>query len=116
MRRFIVRLSYIVLPIIAICAFLFVQQQMDGLAPAPPAAIPSQNGLDTKPVTPLPPQPTILAPEDSVSLPTEPIKNWPSVPVRNSSHAIEGSDTIRRHHVETAEAQANELLADPSRY
>lgn len=69
MRRIAIRISYVAIPVLAVVAFMFVQQQLDGLAPAPPAAVPSSS--QSTPVKPpqTPQQPTVLAPEDAAAAP-----------------------------------------------
>lgn len=85
MRRIAVRLSYIAIPIVAIVAFMFIQQQMDGLAPAPPASVPSTT-TPTTPAVSRPQQPTVLAPEDSVDNSHQTAPVWPATNILQSSY------------------------------
>jgi hypothetical protein len=67
MRRIAIRISYVAIPVLAIISFMYVQHQIDDLAPAPPVAVPSQSLPAESANTPQ--QPTILAPEDAAAAP-----------------------------------------------
>jgi hypothetical protein len=124
MRRTALRLSYFLIPIVAIGGFMFVQQQMDGLAPAPPAAIPSQSVPETIPITAPQAQPTILAPEDTAEslAPETDRSNWPTSTIIQSSY--DGSTELRpasfrrpSERIDTARAQTGQyLLTDPDQF
>ena len=86
MRRVALRTSYIAVTLLAVMAFMFVQRQMDGIAPAPPTAVPSA-GAEPKNAGPLPQLPTVLAPEDAQTQPPTATRDttWDAAPILQSS-------------------------------